>query len=71
LFNTHLKIPRKEEDHVQHIGEHPCNLMIAPGRINEIVALQSGAKGHDRTQMDMYPIEDWGLVTTGMAYVGA
>jgi DNA-directed DNA polymerase III PolC len=46
----------------RHISVHPCGLVIAPSRLDKILPLEAASKGLLVTQMDMYPVEDIGLV---------
>ncbi|HUX08373.1 MAG TPA: DNA polymerase III subunit alpha [Acidobacteriota bacterium] len=56
------RLARRVDGFPRHLSVHPCGLVIAPQRIDEIVPLETAAKGLLVTQMDMYPVEDLGLV---------
>lgn len=57
-----IRIARRIDGFPRHISVHPCGLVIAPSRLERIVPLETAAKGLVVTQMDMYPVEDLGLV---------
>ena len=57
-----FRLARKIDGFPRHISVHPCGLVIAPSRLDHIVPLETAAKGLVVTQMDMYPVEDLGLV---------
>ena len=46
----------------QHLGTHPCGIVIAPGPIAHFVPVQPGAQGLAITQWDMHAVEAAGLV---------
>ena len=56
------RLARRIDGFPRHLSVHPCGLVVAPRRIDGIVPLENAAKGLVVTQMDMYPVEDLGLV---------
>lgn len=56
------RIARRIDGFPRHLSVHPCGIVIAPSRLDRIVPLENAAKGLVVTQMDMYPVEDLGLV---------
>ena len=61
-WKTIARVARRIDGFPRHLSVHPCGLVVAPRRLDEIVPLETAAKGLLVTQMDMYPIEDLGLV---------
>lgn len=57
-----FRLARRIDGFPRHISVHPCGLVIAPSRLDNILPLETAAKGLVVTQMDMYPVEDLGLV---------
>jgi DNA-directed DNA polymerase III PolC len=56
------RVARRIDGFPRHISVHPCGIVIAPSRLDRIMPLENAAKGLVVTQMDMYPVEDLGLV---------
>lgn len=56
------RLARRIDGFPRHISVHPCGLVVAPSRLDHILPLEMAAKGLIVTQMDMYPVEDMGLV---------
>ena len=48
--------------HPRHLSVHPGGVVIAPGRLTDLVPLQLAAKGLIITQYDLHGIEQLGLV---------
>ena len=61
-WKTVARFARRIDGFPRHLAVHPCGLAVAPRRIDEIVPLETAAKGLAATQMDMYPLEELGLV---------
>lgn len=61
-WKTIARVARRIDGFPRHLSVHPCGLVVAPSRLDEIIPLETAAKGLVVTQMDMYPVEDLGLV---------
>ncbi|VAX16168.1 DNA polymerase III alpha subunit [hydrothermal vent metagenome] len=61
-YRSIIKIGRKVEGFPRHLSIHCGGIVVSPTPITDLVPLQRSARGVVITQMDMYPIEDLGLV---------
>ncbi len=57
-----LALAARLDELPQHLGTHPCGIVIAPGPIAHFVPLQMGAQGLAITQWDMHSVEAAGLI---------
>lgn len=57
-----LKIAQKIDAFPRHLSVHCGGIVISPYPLNKSVALERSAKGYPITQLDMFDIEDLGLV---------
>ncbi len=61
-YKSIIEIAGKIEGYPRHLGIHCGGIVIAPGKLLDLVPLQLAAKGIAITQYDMYSIDDLGLV---------
>ena len=61
-WRTIMEQARRIADFPRHLSIHCGGILIAPGEVSDFVPLTRSAKGFVITQMDMYSIEDLGLV---------
>jgi len=57
-----LDLAARLDELPQHLGTHPCGIVIAPGPIAHFVPVQPGAQGLAITQWDMHGVEAAGLI---------
>ncbi len=61
-YRSIIKTARKIEGYPRHLSIHCGGIVVSPTPITDLVPLERSANGVVITQMDMYPIEDLGLV---------
>lgn len=59
---TIVDVAHRIEGIPRHLGMHPCGVVISQGRLDEMLPLETSAKGCVITQYDMDCVEDLGLV---------
>jgi len=61
-YKSIIEIAARIEGYPRHLGIHSGGIVIAPGKLLDLVPLAMSAKGIAITQYDMYSIDDLGLV---------
>ncbi|MGP0628183.1 DNA polymerase III subunit alpha [Nitrospina sp. 32_T5] len=61
-YRSVIEQAAKVEGVPRHLSIHCGGIVVSPGRITDLVPLQNTPKGFVVTQLDMYPVEDLGLL---------